>query len=78
MMIDIGSIGNIALYIALALGVVYAIYRFRARSGLMSPIMSGIAEGIISTNRQGTIRYLNPAAEELTGWSRSDASGVWA
>jgi len=40
MLIDIGSIGNIALYIALALGVVYAIYRFRARFGLMSPIMS--------------------------------------
>jgi two-component system cell cycle sensor histidine kinase/response regulator CckA len=74
MMSDIGSIGRIALY-ALALGVVYAIYHFRARSALMSSIMSGIAEGIISTDGQGTIRYINPAAEELTGWRRSDAKG---
>jgi PAS domain S-box-containing protein len=37
--------------------------------------MSSIGEGVIAADTQGVIRFLNPVAAELTGWSQADAQG---
>ncbi|MFO1377622.1 MAG: EAL domain-containing protein [Steroidobacteraceae bacterium] len=38
--------------------------------------LQAIADGVITTNAQGEIEYLNPVAEELTGWRETDAKGL--
>ncbi|MFO7604623.1 MAG: EAL domain-containing protein [Gammaproteobacteria bacterium] len=37
--------------------------------------LKSIGEGVISTDIEGRITYLNPAAEQLTGWSCQSAMG---
>src|ERR1051325_6695679 len=41
----------------------------------MAITLSSIADGIIVTDEQGRINYLNPAAEGLTGWPLAEAKG---
>lgn len=38
--------------------------------------LESIGEGVITTNVDGTIEYLNPVAEQLTGWSGEEAHGL--
>jgi diguanylate cyclase (GGDEF)-like protein/PAS domain S-box-containing protein len=37
--------------------------------------LASIGDGVLSTDRQARILYLNPVAEKLTGWSREEAAG---
>ncbi len=37
--------------------------------------LQSIGDAVATTNARGTIQYLNPAAEELTGWSMLEARG---
>jgi PAS domain S-box-containing protein len=37
--------------------------------------LSSIGDGVIATDAQGAIQFLNPVAAELTGWSQADARG---
>ncbi len=38
--------------------------------------LESIGEGVITTNVDGTIEYLNPVAEQLTGWSAEESRGL--
>ncbi len=44
--------------------------RLRARVTLES-----IGDGVVTTDAEGAVVYLNPVAEELTGWKAADAQG---
>ena len=35
--------------------------------------LASISDGVITTNADGIVEYLNPAAEKITGWSQQDA-----
>lgn len=37
--------------------------------------LGAMAEGVLSTDRRGVVTYLNPAAEQLTGWTDGAALG---
>ncbi|SNS98676.1 PAS domain S-box-containing protein/diguanylate cyclase (GGDEF) domain-containing protein [Noviherbaspirillum humi] len=37
--------------------------------------LNSIGDGVITTDAHGDVRYLNPAAERMTGWSNAEASG---
>ncbi len=37
--------------------------------------LSSIADGVIATDREGRVTFLNPVAEQLTGWARTEATG---
>jgi PAS domain S-box-containing protein len=37
--------------------------------------LASIGDAVITTDRQGTVTFLNPVAETLTGWTRADAEG---
>lgn len=38
--------------------------------------LASIGDGVITTNAQGEIEYLNPVACKLTGWSNEEAKGL--
>lgn len=42
----------------------------------LDTVLGNVGEGIITTDRDGNISYLNAAAELLTGWSRREATGL--
>jgi len=50
--------------------------KFRAMEIWFAASMEKIADGVLgTTNVQGRISYINPAAELLTGWSKAEAVG---
>jgi PAS domain S-box-containing protein len=42
---------------------------------LLRITFSSAGDGLISTDRQGRVRYMNPVAENLTGWTAAEAAG---
>ncbi len=38
--------------------------------------LESIGDGVITTNAQGIVDYLNPVAERLTGWVKEDVQGM--
>jgi two-component system, cell cycle sensor histidine kinase and response regulator CckA len=49
--------------------------RLRASESWLSSTLRNIGEGIITADPGGTVVYLNPVAEQLTGWSAAEARG---
>lgn len=37
--------------------------------------LGSIADGVITTHRDGSVRYLNAVAEDMTGWTNEEAQG---
>ena len=38
--------------------------------------LQSIGDGVITTDAQGRVNYVNPVAESLTGWDTREASGL--
>ena len=49
-----------------------ALFAERERAQVM---LNSIGDGVISTDMDGKVAYLNPVAERMTGWSRAEAFG---
>ena len=47
----------------------------RERDRIQTTLQS-IGDGVITTDADGIIQYMNPKASELTGWAASDANGL--
>ncbi len=47
---------------------------FREKESAQITLQS-IGDGVITTDAEGSVEYINPVAEELTGWKVDDASG---
>ncbi|NEO97660.1 MAG: response regulator [Symploca sp. SIO2E9] len=43
--------------------------------GQLETILQSMNDGVIATDRQGLVSFINPTAEELTGWHHSEAVG---
>jgi PAS domain S-box-containing protein len=43
---------------------------------LLVATLSSIGDGVIVTGEDGCVRFMNPVAESLTGWSRTEALGT--
>lgn len=48
----------------------------RTRELMVVDTMNSMAEGVISTDLLGKVRYMNPVAEKLTGWTQAEALGL--
>jgi CheY-like chemotaxis protein len=58
-----------------------ALYKHRMEKKLkeseqwLSTTLKSIGDAVIATDRNGRIAFMNPVAENLTGWTQSDAFG---
>ena len=50
-------------------------HRSEQRQRFQSALLDAVGDAVLATDVHGTLRYLNPAAERLYGWSRDDALG---
>jgi PAS domain S-box-containing protein len=46
-----------------------------AQRELLRVTLAGIGDAVITTDAQGRVTFLNPAAQSLTGWTREEAAG---
>ncbi|WP_166819864.1 PAS domain S-box protein [Thalassoroseus pseudoceratinae] len=49
--------------------------RVRAQAELLRLTLSSIGDGVIATDVEGRVTFLNGAAQTLTGWTQSEAEG---
>ena len=47
----------------------------KEREQWLSTTLKGIGDAVISTDEKGKVTYMNPVAEELTGWELNEAEG---
>ncbi len=71
-------IGECELFatIEIALNKYKAEKKLRESREWLSIILKSIADGIITTDIKGYITFINPVAEQLTGWKDEDAVGM--
>ncbi|NNJ32813.1 ATP-binding protein [Lacrimispora defluvii] len=46
------------------------------RIQFLEAMLSSMGDGVIATGRDGSVLYINPLAEKLTGWSNEEAEGM--
>ncbi|OEC84548.1 MULTISPECIES: ATP-binding response regulator [Methanobacterium] len=49
--------------------------RLRNREQWLAAILKSVSDAVIATDSKGRIKYMNPVAEELTGWIQEEAIG---
>jgi PAS domain S-box-containing protein len=70
-------IGNVNLSSAIEV----ALYKHRAerqlqdREAWLSTVLQSVADAMVVTDAWGRVQFLNPMAEQLTGWAHKEASG---
>src|SRR6185436_3125187 len=47
----------------------------RAERQRFETTLASIGDGVVATDSDGRVRFMNPAAEALTGWNRDEAAG---
>lgn len=51
--------------------------RLREQREILQITLSSIGDAVISTDADGTVNFLNPTAETLTGWTANEAAGKY-
>ncbi len=58
-----------------------ALYKYRMEMKLknrerwLTTILQSVGDGVVATGEQGKIQFMNPFAEDLTGWAQEEAIG---
>ncbi|HEX3102787.1 MAG TPA: PAS domain S-box protein, partial [Pyrinomonadaceae bacterium] len=68
-----------SLYVFVALlisGLRNVLRRLSEQRDLLQVTLSSIGDGVIATNTSGQVMFMNPMAEQLTGWGEAPARGV--
>jgi len=62
-------------FVAIAVAATVLISGFHSSRNMLTATLSSIADGVVATDREERVTFLNPVAEALTGWRRADATG---
>lgn len=74
--VQIGLLGLGALLIGLSIAWFVIKYASRANDALFAQVtLKSIGDAVITTDANGSINYLNPLAEQMTGWAFDKAKG---
>lgn len=57
-------------------GIEQAKEQLRKQAQWLRVTLASIGDGVISTDAQGRVTFMNPVAEQLTGWTQADALGL--
>ena len=49
--------------------------KLRESQDWLSTVLHSIGDGVIATDKDGNVIFINPVAEKLTGWNQDDAKG---
>jgi diguanylate cyclase (GGDEF)-like protein/PAS domain S-box-containing protein len=72
----IGLLALGALVIGLSIAWIVIKYASRANDALFAQVtLKSIGDAVITTDAEGNINYLNPPAEQMTGWTFEKAKG---
>ena len=66
---------SVAGDIALAVDRARAIREVEESRRLLQVTLAGIGDAVLTTDSQGRVTFLNPIAEQLTGWTNAEAAG---
>jgi two-component system, cell cycle sensor histidine kinase and response regulator CckA len=67
------SISRFAIYLLSAVAIAYLADEFRQVSARSEATLSSIGDGVVVVDRSGRVKFLNPAAEGMTGWTAREA-----
>ena len=62
-------------FVALAILVTWLTSSWRKSKGLLTATLSSIGDGVIATDLNARVTFVNPVAESLLGWKQSEAAG---
>jgi PAS domain S-box-containing protein len=62
-------------FVAISVAATALISGFHSSRNMLSATLSSIADGVVATDREERVTFINPVAEALTGWRRADALG---
>jgi hypothetical protein len=62
-------------FVAISVSATGLVSGFHASRSMLSATLSSIADGVVATDREERLTFLNPVAEALTGWRRAEALG---
>jgi len=48
--------------------------RLKERERWLSAVLTSIKDGVVTADNKGTVTFMNPAAEKLTGWRQQEAT----
>ena len=69
------SPGELRVAVELALFKHQVEWELRNNRAYLATLLCSMHDAVIATDEQGTITFMNPAAEALTGWREADAVG---
>ncbi len=62
-------------FVAISVCATALVSGFHNSRSMLSATLSSIADGVVATDREERVTFLNPVAEALTGWRRAEALG---
>jgi PAS domain S-box-containing protein len=71
--LDAGFVIRTVLFLAVAGVICWIGGRFHASEQRLVAVLTSIGDAVIATDQRGRIKFMNPAAEALSGWTRTQA-----
>jgi len=68
-------LARVVVFVAISSLVTWITASWSESRRLFSSTLSSITDGVLATDREGRITFLNPVAETITGWPRLEARG---
>ena len=68
-------VATLLSFVAISVAATGLVSGFHSSRNMLAATLSSIADGVVATDREERVTFINPVAEALTGWRRADAMG---